>query len=114
MLGAHRFTKRERLRATPLFIRARREGKRYRTERFIIYIVPNDKGFRRLGLSVGSHVGGSVKRNRLKRLLREFFRLNKGLFPASSDIVISVKRGADTSGIGYRDVEQELTALFKR
>lgn len=43
----------------------------------IIYGKPNDLGYCRLGLSVSRKVGAAVKRNRIKRLLREAFRLSQ-------------------------------------
>ncbi len=112
-MKAQRFTKKERLKKTCDFIRARKEGRRYSTRNFVIYVVPNNTGQRRFGLSVGAHVGGAVKRNRIKRLLREFFRLNKDLFPTSSDIVVSVKKGINIDDKNYRDVRKELCGLFK-
>jgi len=42
----------------------------------------------RLGLSIGKRVGGAVVRNRLKRLLRESFRLRQRDLPAGVDLVI--------------------------
>ncbi|MBI5682024.1 MAG: ribonuclease P protein component [Deltaproteobacteria bacterium] len=104
------FTKQERLLKKQDFIGAASNGKRIWAKNFTIFIKPNDKGVRRLGLSVSRKVGTAVKRNRIKRLLREFFRLNKELFPSSSDISISVKQGCSPEG--YRDVMGELTPLL--
>ena len=44
----------------------------------------------RLGLSVSSRVGNAVKRNRIKRLLREAFRLDQHALPHGIDLVITV------------------------
>lgn len=43
----------------------------------LIFGKPNDLGWHRLGLSVSRKVGHAVKRHRIKRLLREAFRLNQ-------------------------------------
>ena len=50
--------------------RRRRLGDRLLT----LYIAENDRGYSRLGVSVGKSCGNAVVRNRLKRLLRETFR----------------------------------------
>ena len=49
---------------------------------------PNDLPHNRLGLSIGRRVGGAVVRNRVKRLLRESFRLLQHDLPRSYDLVI--------------------------
>ncbi len=41
----------------------------------VVYGLPNDMGYLRLGLSVSRRVGNAIKRNRIKRLIRETFRL---------------------------------------
>lgn len=45
----------------------------------------------RLGLSVSRRVGGAVTRNRVKRLLREAFRLQQHDSPRGYDIVVVVR-----------------------
>ena len=61
----------------------------------IVYGVENGLDFARLGLSVSKkRVRKAVARNRVKRLLREAFRLNKAEIPAGIDFVV-VPRGAN-------------------
>jgi len=40
-----------------------------------LYVMKNDLGINRLGITVGKKFGKSVKRNRMKRLIRENYRL---------------------------------------
>jgi ribonuclease P protein component len=58
-------------------------------ERLIVYAVPNGLAYCRLGLRVGRRYGNAVRRNRLKRLLREAFRLNRHLWPTGWDLVVT-------------------------
>ncbi len=51
----------------------------------------NALGRTRLGLSVGKRVGGAVVRNRVKRLLREAFRLTQHDLPPGLDLVASAR-----------------------
>jgi ribonuclease P protein component len=47
----------------------------------------------RLGISVNGKIKGSVKRNRIKRIIRESFRLNRECYPQNADIVFTVRPG---------------------
>jgi ribonuclease P protein component len=49
-------------------------------------------------------------RNRLKRRIREFFRLNKESLPGSSDLVVMVREGS--ASLNFWQVSEELKGLF--
>jgi len=49
---------------------------------------PNGTDTTRLGLAVSRRLGGAVVRNRIKRVLREAFRLDRGSFPPGLDLVV--------------------------
>jgi ribonuclease P protein component len=66
-------------------------------------------GLPRLGLVATRRLGKAVRRNRVKRLLREFFRRHKTALP-KKDLVIMAKKGA--AALDYYQVEEELGRLL--
>ena len=68
-----------------------RHGRRLHGKGFSLVILENNRGYSRLGISVGRKIRGAVVRNRIKRIFKEAFRLNRDEFPQSSDIIIAVR-----------------------
>ena len=110
-MGLYSFGKEERIRRRADFLRISRDGARYQTRHFRLSICPNSLPHRRLGITVAKRVGSAVERNRVKRLLREFFRRNKLKLPASTDIVVVAKEGA--AGLNLWQLIDELKGIFR-
>lgn len=68
-----------------------RRGRRIRGKGFSLIFLPNQQQYNRLGISVHGKVRGAVRRNRIKRIIRESFRLHRESFPPASDIVFTVR-----------------------
>ncbi|OHE22883.1 MAG: ribonuclease P protein component [Syntrophobacterales bacterium RIFOXYC2_FULL_60_23] len=107
--GTARFPKAARLRHRQEFLRAQAQGKRFHTRHFGVTLAPMAEGQPRLGLVATRRLGKAVRRNRVKRLLREFFRRHRTTLPAF-DLVIMAKKGA--AALEYHQVEEELGRLL--
>lgn len=71
------------------FRRVFAQGKRTRDTVFTVLAKPNGLGFCRLGMAIGKKCAGhAVQRHRIKRLVRESFRVNQRSLPALDIVVI--------------------------
>ena len=109
---AFRFTKKERINLPQDFRRVMKFGRRIASKDFILFIQQNKNTLLRLGIMVKKEVGPATFRNRIKRYIREFFRLHKHLIKGSFDIVLLVKKGCLINR--YKEVEEELRGFFIR
>ena len=93
MNDSHRLTfrKRHRLSGTTAFQRVFLAKCRKNAGPLVVYGRPNEINHMRLGLSVNRRVGTAVKRNKIKRLLREVFRLQRHDWPRGYDLVVVVR-----------------------
>jgi ribonuclease P protein component len=101
-----------RLRRKTDFEAAYARGRRFGNGFFAVTAKPNDVGGPRLGLAVSvKNAGSSVERNRLRRVIRESFRLSQHELPAV-DLVVSARgRARDAAGAELR---MSLLALWKK
>ncbi len=85
------------------------QGRRLHTRHFGIILFPAPAGRPRLGLAVTKRLGKAVERNRVRRLLREFFRRHRDRLPPE-DMIIMAKKGA--AALDYHQVEKELSRVL--
>lgn len=92
------FKKTDRLLKRAAFIQTIESGKKIHTSCFVAGFRNNSLNRHRLGVTVSKKVGGAVTRNRIKRIVREYFRQNRQKLSGSWDIsIIAKKKAADVS-----------------
>ncbi len=91
--GRYRLPKACLLRKNREFDRVYRHGRRLHGKGFSLIYTHGVADWNRLGISVQKKTGRAVDRNRIKRIIREAFRLHREAFPAKSDIVMTVRPG---------------------
>lgn len=102
----------ERLKKSWEFQRAYKNGKKYWDAYFVIYVYNTQFRNSRLGITVSKKVGKSVQRNRVKRLIREAFRMLKVELQQHYDIVVVGRNTA--CSLSVNQVRDSLYKLFHR
>ncbi|MCF7972786.1 MAG: ribonuclease P protein component [Phycisphaerae bacterium] len=58
----------------------------------VVHMARNTVGYTRLGVSVGRSQGNAVIRNRIKRVIRETFRVHQQEMPCGFDVLVTMAR----------------------
>lgn len=89
------FPKTDRVLRRDDFLAAQKRGRRIHSAHFVLVVFDRgDASGPRLGLVTSRKVASAVGRNRVRRHLRETFRLHRDRFPARHDVVVIAKEGA--------------------
>ena len=92
------------LKENHLFRRAYNRGKTAADSRLALYIRRNGQKTNRLGLTVSTTVGRAVVRNRVRRRLREIYRLHEDALSPGCDVVVVARVRAASSD--YHQLER--------
>lgn len=111
-MGKYSLKKSEHLRRDSDFKKVYSKGKSFSDHFLVLFVLPNDLGRNRIGLSVSAKVGKAAKRNRVKRLLREVYRLNKDKLIPGLDLIFLARR--DAVKLDFPKMERSILKLYKR
>jgi ribonuclease P protein component len=109
---SYRFTKADKLLRRAEFVSLSQFGKKIQNRYFIAYIANGKTDRSRLGITITKKVGHAATRNRIKRIVREYFRLNRQRLKEFWDINLIVKRQANT--VSNKTIFLSLDNLFER
>jgi ribonuclease P protein component len=93
-------------------------GRVYRKSRYyvgnfiILYSLPNRLAKNRLGITASRKTGKSVRRNRIRRLIRENYRLNEASIKTGFDIVFVVRKKDMLPG--FKEIEKDMKYLLRK
>ena len=77
-----------------------------------VYIRKNGTQENRLGITVSTKFGGAVKRNRIRRRLKEVYRLNEHTLQSGYDIVIVARMSSQNAK--WSEINDAAPALFAK
>jgi ribonuclease P protein component len=93
----------ERIRRRPEYQRIHQSGVRTHGRYLTLLTLPNDLPVSRLGIAASRRLGGAVRRNRAKRLVRELFR--RGNTESGIDVVVLPRPELLTAKFGHLEAD---------
>ena len=110
---SYKFRYSERLHHNKDFVKVLKSGRKLVRPAIFVYIYCRNDGsdLCRLGLVTSGKIGKAVERNKVKRRLREIFRLNKHLFKPGYDIIFMPK--TESKNLSYSELKKNILELLK-
>ena len=102
----------ESLRKNSDFSKVYRQGRSKANYTVVLYVKENDSEQNRLGISVSKKVGNSVVRHRVKRLIKEAYRLNEDAFVCGYDLVFIAR--VSSKDKNFKDIEKSILHIARK
>jgi len=109
-LSEFSWPKEKRIRKTRNYQNVQSKGKRWRSNDFIVLYIKTNLEQSRVGITVSKKVGNAVRRNRVKRMIREGVRKEYSLLNKSWDLVIIARSTAFFSST--EKIQNQVQSVF--
>ena len=106
------FKKKDKILKRREFLQLNRNGKKIQDRNFIVFYSEGRLKINRIGITVSKKIGNAVKRNKVKRLIREHFRMNREKIAEFMDINVIAKKKAGE--ISAEMLFKSLDGIFKK
>lgn len=90
------------------------KGKYYGGKQIEMFVLKNNKPFVMLGIAVSKKVGNSVSRNRIKRLIKENYRLLESNIKENSSLVILWKKSVNKEQANFYKIKEDMEKIFEK
>lgn len=87
------------------------QGKNYWNRNLILYVKKNNYNYNRVGFTITKKIGNSVVRNKIRRRLKEVYRLNMQNMNLGYDLIFIPKK--NTVDISYQELESAMLHILK-
>ena len=92
------------------FRRLYNRGRNAASKCVVVYCGRNGKSENRLGITVSTKLGSAVQRNRIRRRLKEVYRINEQSLHTGYDIVLVARMRSRYAG--WKELESSVLSLF--
>jgi len=96
------------------FKRVLTKGKYYSGIYIEAFCINNNINKNKIGIAIKTKIAKAVKRNYLKRIIKESYRINKDTQVKGKSIVFMVKRKANIDEISFKKIEKDIIEILKK
>lgn len=90
------------------------KGKFYYGKFVHMYIKETNKSYNKFGIAISKKQGKAVKRNRIKRLIRENYKNFEDRIKTGTNILVAINKNEDIKEITFKDIEINFLSTLKK